>query len=57
MTFVLWGLFVVLGLIALGYWRWMVWVEQSEPGASREASRETSGGPSAGGAAEREDEP
>ncbi len=57
MTFVFWGLFVVLGLIALGYWRWMVWVEQSEPGASREASRETSGGPSAGGAAEREDEP
>jgi cbb3-type cytochrome oxidase subunit 3 len=30
MTFVFWGLFVVLGLIALGYWWWMLWVEKEE---------------------------
>jgi len=30
MTFVFWGLFVVLGLIAVGYWRWMLWVEKGE---------------------------
>jgi hypothetical protein len=30
MTFVFWGLFLVLGLIALGYYCWMVWLERSE---------------------------
>jgi hypothetical protein len=30
MTFVFWGLFVVLGLITVGYYWWMIWVERGE---------------------------
>lgn len=35
MTFVFWGLFVVLGLIALGYYSWMIWVERGESAGNR----------------------
>jgi hypothetical protein len=38
--FVFWGLFLMFGLIVLGYWSWMVAVERGE-------SRSESGGSSA----------
>jgi hypothetical protein len=53
MTFVFWGLFVVLGLIALGYWRWMVWVEKREAASFREQPRASSGGGAGDGESER----
>ena len=35
MTFVFWGLFVVLGLITLGYYCWMISVERGEAARNR----------------------
>ena len=39
MTFVFWGLFLVLGLIALGYYSWMIWVERGESAGDRSSGR------------------
>lgn len=39
MTFVFWGLFLVLGLITLGYYCWMIWAEQSESAGGRPPDR------------------
>ena len=45
-TFVFWGLFVVLGLIAFGYYAWMLWAEREEPGGSaRGAAPDDTGAP------------
>ena len=39
MTFIFWGLFVVLGLITLGYYCWMIWVERGEAASDLESDR------------------
>jgi hypothetical protein len=54
MTFVFWGLFVALGLIALGYYAWMLWVERDESHGSHGSSR---GSSRCGGAPDRTEAP
>ena len=45
MTFVFWGLFVVLALIVVGYYWWMVRLERGESTADRPAGRPEREGP------------